>query len=1387
MRYGRVSRADQANLGRRLGPSALVAMLSVGWLVFMAPVVIAPSTASATEAPVAAYSFNEDEGEIAHDAENSHDGVIERAYWVKGKFGSALKFFNEATGFVEVPSSSSLELTEAFTLEAWVRPQAVEGPVFSKEASGFLGYSFGITGGIEVSALFGSTENEEEESYVEGPEDIIPGVWSHVALTFDGTKLRLFVNGLLVASEAAFGPIGGEGPLIIGANFFWGPAFNGKIDEVRIYDRALNAEEITADKETPIEGTEGSEEAGGCRPETEVWGETTEREVPGVGLAVYAGPRETHCKVEKAEEEELEEARIKSIHVYIDGEMVFSEERDCEVLEEECPYGMLRRMQLPYEQVIGTHNYRVESEDQLGRKAEPLSWTKTTSTKGTIADVSPEAEASGEKENCSKPENRHKEYVTRHGVLYGTPCADIIPVHGHVSVYYGRKGDDIIRGGGRVDKIKGGAGEDTLYGGRGGDRLVGGAGADRIYAGTGDDYVYGKAGNDTLNGGPGRDLISAGDDNDLVRGGATVDKLFGGEGTNTLSFADAIVPGFEADPETGSSNPATDLVEGFPGKGGERGVYVNLSGSPALIANNGATARWGGGSDKIHAGEFQNVIGTPFADLIVGSSAGNVIDAGAGTDIVRGAGGNDEIYGGADSDYLDGGAEQASKSVHGGAGSDICLSGGEEASCESANPETAIGPPSLGKIAVGLLEPDDSGFNYADLYLRGSELPDSVTATWSAEEVSFVAKGEGTGRFNSAESGVSGCKITETTADCPISGVDSIVMSGGPGRDVLKAHSFPTGMSVTILGGADGDTLEGGGSSEDALVDGPGTGTDKLRGNGSDDGLFNNAGRDELVGGAGNDLFVSSTVCDADIIRGGDGSDNANWAQLVGSEIEPENAEYPKWNQEVYEDPEHGTHAVLADGGEEGSIDQEGKGCEKEGKIFGVESLEGSRAADALVGNSDSNTLLGRSGADTLKGLGGNDHLLANNRHGGNADADNELNCGGGNEDVVKVDPKDPPNVEGECEKVVHAKGTQYLIAGIGSEPAVDDFSTIDEASISGGSDSEAVGPLALYQLDESGGTTALNATQDEGESDGSYENGVSLEEPGAFEESQAVHLDGTNDLLDLTSNWDPNEFAVYESCFGPDYSGYSVEMWVKFDSSASGREELFSRSEGKSGLFVYRSADGKLNLSVGDAVESPTTSTDQAVSDGEWHHVVATLEYKVRRCITFAAYAIEAPRVTLYVDGFAYPLGVEDPFPPATPLADNLVGAKSSEGGPTNFLSAAIDDVAVYGEALSEEEVEGHLADSEAPPPATILMPPLESEDWDEDGVSNEADNCPEAANPEQEDSDLDGVGDACLEEPDSDSDGIGDEADNCPEVSNVEQTDSNENGIGDACEEEE
>jgi hypothetical protein len=75
---------------------------------------------------------------------------------------------------------------------------------------------------------------------------------------------------------------------------------------------------------------------------------------------------------------------------------------------------------------------------------------------------------------------------------------------------------------------------------------------------------------------------------------------------------------------------------------------------------------------------------------------------------------------------------------------------------------------------------------------------------------------------------------------------------------------------------------------------------------------------------------------------------------------------------------------------------------------------------------------------------------------------------------------------------------------------------------------------------------------------------------------------------------------------------------------------------------------------------------------------------------------------------------------------------------------------------------------------------------DTDDDGVADSEDNCPEVANPDQEDTDEDGVGDAC--DPDlidTDEDGVVDSEDNCPEVANPDQEDADGDGIGDACEE--
>ena len=145
--------------------------------------------------------------------------------------------------------SASLDLTTGMTLEAWV--QAGDGRRLAhgraKEQPGQLRLRAVREHRHQPSRRPRSSSRATTSS--RGPSTLPVGAWTHVAATYDGSTLRLFVERRRRSrSSASTGAIATDtGPLRIGGNGVWGEWFNGLIDEVRVYNRALSAAEIQND------------------------------------------------------------------------------------------------------------------------------------------------------------------------------------------------------------------------------------------------------------------------------------------------------------------------------------------------------------------------------------------------------------------------------------------------------------------------------------------------------------------------------------------------------------------------------------------------------------------------------------------------------------------------------------------------------------------------------------------------------------------------------------------------------------------------------------------------------------------------------------------------------------------------------------------------------------------------------------------------------------------------------------------------------------------------------------------------------------------------------------------------------------------------------------
>lgn len=204
---------------------------------------------------VAAYSFNAGTGAVAADSSGAgNNGTLSGATWTTaGRYGGALTF-NGTSNQVTVNDANSLDLTTGMTLEAWVLPTVAPSgwrSIVTKEgATAVLYYLHASSSSSNRPATGVFVAGNYRDVY--GGTRLSANTWVHLAATYDGINQRLYVNGAQVASRAQTGAIlTSTNPLRIGSNSF-GEYFQGRIDEVRVYNRALSAIEIQNDMNTAI-------------------------------------------------------------------------------------------------------------------------------------------------------------------------------------------------------------------------------------------------------------------------------------------------------------------------------------------------------------------------------------------------------------------------------------------------------------------------------------------------------------------------------------------------------------------------------------------------------------------------------------------------------------------------------------------------------------------------------------------------------------------------------------------------------------------------------------------------------------------------------------------------------------------------------------------------------------------------------------------------------------------------------------------------------------------------------------------------------------------------------------------------------------------------------
>ena len=216
------------------------------WALVLVGTAVAATCFAESDGPVARWALDEGTGSVARAGEL--EGQVHNAEWAPCGEGHALRFDGD-DAYVDCGAPACLDLTGAITLSAWVYPTARPDGETGIAGKSFDSYAMTAYGDGNFYWYVSSGGNK-----CSTPAKIAH--WNHLAGTFDGNTLTLYRNGELVDSRPSqFDTINRGGRFYIGRIMRYAhqgtpsDGFEGYVDDVRVYDRALSPEEVHSQHE----------------------------------------------------------------------------------------------------------------------------------------------------------------------------------------------------------------------------------------------------------------------------------------------------------------------------------------------------------------------------------------------------------------------------------------------------------------------------------------------------------------------------------------------------------------------------------------------------------------------------------------------------------------------------------------------------------------------------------------------------------------------------------------------------------------------------------------------------------------------------------------------------------------------------------------------------------------------------------------------------------------------------------------------------------------------------------------------------------------------------------------------------------------------------------